>query len=160
MQTNTTWHFKNWGLWGWLETAAKLVAILGGFIALSQSQGGVEIGLNMRLLPTLLLVGMTLGTFVALVYRYHQREISSFGFAILNMLGHSAALLALLRVPEQNTGLLILGGMYVLGEIVKQVFLRKTGYAEAGATVATMVKVSQGVMAFYLLFTVLVLFFA
>lgn len=163
MQAKTStqgWHIANWGLWGWAETALKGIGIGAGILAFLNSTGRPDfvVGGNPELAAIILLVLLTLGTIVAFGLRIQQREIISIVFSVFNILGHIGLLVALLRIPDQNTLPIVFGVMYVLGELTKQRFLALTGYTEAGQNSRSMVNFSRGLMAFYLLFTALILF--
>lgn len=153
------WHTSEWGAWGWLETILKLVALAAGVIAFFQSNAAnpLVIGENPHLAALILLGLETLGAVGQLGIRFIQREIVSFAFAILNLLGHLGLLVALLRVPTDTTLFIIFGVFYALGQVVKVQFLRTSGYTEGGASSRGMVMVSWLMAAFYVAFVVLML---
>ena len=153
------WHIAEWGTWGWAETILKLVAIGAGILAFinSDATSAFVIGDNPHLAALILLALLTLGALGQLGIRFIQRETISFGFAILNLLGHLGLLVALLRIPDQPTLSLIFGGFYTLGQIVKIQFLRVTGYTEGGASTRGMVIVAAGMAVAYALFAILML---
>lgn len=153
------WHTSEWGAWGWLETILKLVALAAGVIAFFQSNAAnpLVIGDNPHLAALILLGLETLGAVVQLGIRYVQREVVSFVFAILNLLGHLGLLVALLRVPTDLTLFIIFGVFYVLGQLVKIQFLRTSGYTEGGASSRGMIMVSLVMAASYAVFVVLML---
>lgn len=88
------------------------------------------------------------------ILRIAQREVISVIYAILNLTGHVAMLIALLRTPQQQLPAIIFGLCYVIGELVKQRYLTVSGYTEVGATPGQMLNVSRGLMAMYLLFVI------
>lgn len=153
------WHTSEWGAWGWLETILKLVALAAGVIAFFQSDAAnpLVIGDNPYLAALILLGLETLGALAQVGIRFVQREVVSFVFAILNLLGHLGLLVALLRVPTDTTLFIIFGVFYVLGQLVKVQFLRTSGYTEGGATSRGMIMVSLVMAAFYAVFVVLML---
>jgi hypothetical protein len=159
MQQSQGWHSEAWGTWGIAETVLKLIGVGAGVLAFINSDGNaaLRIGDNPHLLALILLVLLTLGAVFQLVVRFGQKETISFGFAVLNLIGHVALVIALLRVPEQATLAVIFGGMYVLGQVVKLQFLRETGYTEGGATTSAMLRVTGAIAIMYVLFVVLML---
>ena len=76
---------------------------------------------------------------------------------MLNLLGHLAILIALLRVPDTNTLPILFGVFYLVGQITKLQFLRTSGYTEGGADERGMLRVAGAMTALYTLFVVLVL---
>lgn len=160
--TTQGWHTAEWGTWGWAETILKLIAIVFGILAFFQSNAAsglreLVIGGNPRLLAMLLLALLTLGAVVQLGARLMQQEIVSLIFAVLNLLGHAALLVALLRVPGDLTLGILFGVFYAVGGIVKVQFLRATSYTEAGASLQTMILVAWGMVAPYVLLVILLL---
>lgn len=153
------WHTSEWGAWGWLETILKLIALAAGVVAFVQSNAAspLVIGGNPHLAALILLGLETLGALGQLGIRYVQREIISFVFAILNLLGHLGLLVALLRVPSDLTLFIIFGVFYALGQLVKVQFLRVSGYTEGGSTTRGMVMVSLVMGASYIVFVLLML---
>jgi hypothetical protein len=153
------WHTAEWGTWGWAETILKLIAIGAGIFAGVGVLSGGEfmLGGNPRLAAVILLALLTLGAVLQVVIRYGQREIISLIFAVLNLLGHSGLLIALLRAPDQRTLPILFGVFYVLGQVVKLQFLRVSGYTEGGASTRGMLRVTGVMATLYTLFTILIL---
>ncbi len=161
MQTTTPnqgWHTAQWGTWGWLETIAKLVAIIAGFIAfLNRLPGTFMIGGNPHLAAVILLALLSVASIAQVALRLGQREIVSMVFAVLNLLGHLALLLAIVQVPHHRLWPVLFGTFYTLGQLIKIQFLRISGYTEGNADSAGMIRVA-GVMALlYALFAVFML---
>jgi hypothetical protein len=161
MQTTTPnqgWHTAQWGTWGWLETIAKLVAIIAGFIALLNRLPGTSmLGGNPHLAAVIILGLLTAASVAQVVVRLGQREIISMVFAVLNLLGHLALLLSIVQVPHHRLWPVLFGTFYVVGQLIKIQFLRISGYTEGGADTPSMVRV-VGVMALlYALFTAFML---
>lgn len=160
MQPTTStqgWHVANWGTLGWLETGVKAVGIVAGLLAFAASSGDFVLGGNPNLAAVIICALFCLVTLGALFMRIRQQEIVSLVYAIFNALGHFGMLIALLRVPADQTLPLIFGIAYIVGELVKQRFLAVSGYTEGGQTTAAMINLSRGVAAFYLIFVVLIL---
>ena len=153
------WHNAEWSTWGWIETILKLVGIAAGLLAFAQTpaSNGLVIGGNPRLLAVALLALMTLGLMATVFIRYVQRESLSFGFAIVNALGHLGLLIALLRVPPPMTLAVVFGLFFVLGQAAKLRFLSLTGYTEGGADLRQMKRVAAVVGLVYVAFTVFLL---
>ncbi len=160
MQKNTaqaaSWHNEAWGTWGYIETILKLVGIVAGVIAFTQTSGtnGLVIGGNPHLAAVALLALMTLGMIFTLFIRYTQKESLSFAFAVVNVVGHLALLIALLRVPSSMTLAVLFGLMFVLGSAAKIRFLGLSGYTEGGADLKQMKRVTAIVGFVYIAFTV------
>lgn len=158
-ESSKKWHVANWGLLGWLETVVKLVGIGAasvGFID-SLSADKFILGDNPHLAAVILLLVFMPGLVVLLYWRFVQKEIISMAYTVLNVLGHVALLLGLLRQPDQEIYAVIFGATYVIGELVKQRFLATTGYTEAGQSLKGMVNFSRFLTAVYLLLVILVL---
>jgi len=146
------WHVAEWGLWGWVETALKLIGIGAGILAFFNAQaasGGLRFGDNPELAAVIVTALLTLFTVGALGIRFIQREVISMAFAVAQFLGHAAVLVALLRLPEQTGLAIVFGVMFILGQIVKLVFLRATGYTEMGQTPQSMFNATVGLAVFY-----------
>ncbi len=153
------WHTAQWGTWGWLETIVKGVALLAGLIALLSPMAGAAfmIGGNPHLAALIILVLLTLAAIAQVAIRFRQQETISMGFAILNLIGHVALLIALAQGPHRRLWAVAFGALYVAGQLVKFQFLRVTGYTEGGADSANMQRVAGVIAVVYLLFTVLIL---
>lgn len=154
------WHVANWGTWGWIETGLKLVAIAAAFLAFftTNSDRPLVVGGNPELGAVILVGLMALLTLVALGLRIRQQEVISLIYATLNLLGHLALLIALLRTPlDWSLPPLIFAIFMVLGELAKQRFLSISGYTENGQTPSQMLMFSRGVMAMYLLVAIFIL---
>ncbi|MBK9124180.1 MAG: hypothetical protein IPM16_13830 [Chloroflexi bacterium] len=137
------WHVANWGLYGWIETALKGIALIIGLAAaLSTPDAPLMLDGHPRLLAVLLLIGLSLGTLVQVTFRVIQREVISILFAVLNTGGHFGLVLALLRDPALQIAPLLFCGFYLLGELAKQRFLRTTGYVEGGLDSAAIIRTS------------------
>ena len=154
------WHVAKWGTLGWLETAIKGIGILLAWIAFAGTLGAVGFTFrsNPHLAAVIVLIVLTLPTLLIPFVRFQQREVVSIFYALFNLTGHVALLLALLRVPGQRGLGIAFAVCYVIGELVKQRFLATTGYSEGGAKPAQMVMVSRVIMAVYIVFAVLLLF--
>ncbi|HVO41529.1 MAG TPA: hypothetical protein VMT34_02845, partial [Aggregatilineales bacterium] len=156
--SNQGWHTAQWGLWGWLETTAKCVALVFGFIdLLNPLPSAFMLGGNPHLAALIVLALLTLASIAQVAIRFRQRETISMGFALFNCLGHVALLIALAQVPHHRLWPVLFGAFYFVGQLVKIQFLRVTGYTENGANTPNMLR-AAGVMAgLYALFTVLML---
>ncbi|MBI1280857.1 MAG: hypothetical protein GC179_22225 [Anaerolineaceae bacterium] len=155
-QAAAGWHVSNWGFWGWLETAIKLVGIGAGYIAFFNSSGVTDltIGGSPRLAAVILVAVFTLAMIGVVFMRIMQKELISIGYSILNALGHIALLFALLRVPTQTTLPIIFAVAFILGELAKQRFLTISGYVEGGANTASMLMFSRVVAVTYLVLAI------
>lgn len=128
------WHVANWGLWGWIETALKLVTAGAGILAFltSPSDAPLQLSGNPEQMPILLIAGGLIGLTGMAIFRVMQREIISIAFAISLWLGHVAMLIALLRLHGASPYGIVFALFYILGELAKQRFLAGTGYTEGG----------------------------
>lgn len=152
------WHVRNWGTWGWLETAVKSVGIAAGlaaFTVAASSEVGQLTGFT-NIAAVGLLGLLTLFAAVALVLRVTQREIISLVYAIFNTLSHAGMLFYLVRGNESVTLPLIFSLAYVAGELVKQRFLVVTGYTENNLQTSQMLNFSRGLMIAFLILAALV----
>ena len=162
MQTTATdqkWHTAQWGTWGWLETIAKCVALIAGFIALLNPFAGsaFTLGGNPNLAALIVLALLTLASIAQVVIRFGQRETISMAFAILNLLGHVALLIAVAQVPHHRLWPILFGAFYVVGQLVKVQFLRVSGYTEGGANTPGMLRTAAVMAALYGLFALLMI---
>src|SRR5260221_6626320 len=126
MQTTTDqgWHTGKWGTWGWLETIAKCVALVAGIIALlNPLSGAFKLGGNPHLAAIIVLAVLTLFSIIQVTIRFRQRETISMGFAIFNLLGHVALLIALAQAPHHRLCPVLFGVFYVVGQLIKGQFL-------------------------------------
>lgn len=146
MMTSTRqgWHVTNWGLYGWIETALKGIALVIGIAAALSIPVDAPLALagHPRVLAVLLLLGLSLGTLVQLTFRVIQREVISVLFAVLNTAGHVGIVWALLRDPTIQIAPLLFCAFYLLGELAKQRFLRTTGYVEGPLDSASIIRTS------------------
>jgi len=125
------WHFYNWTLLGWLETAVKTIAL---FIAIRAFQFSLiapvwKIPSGIQMVQWILLIILSLGIFFAIFNRWQNKEITSMLFVLLNNMGHWGMLIALTK----NTGwnmLPVFSFMMMLGDLIKIIFLRQTRYTE------------------------------
>lgn len=163
MQTTTTqaqgWTVKNWGTWGWVETIVKVVAFIVGIIAFigSLSSSGFTVGGHPHLAAVILLGLLTLIGLGLMGFRFSQREIVSTAFAIASFVGHGALLLALLREPTLVTLPILFGVIFIVGQLVKYLFLQTTGFTEPGQTPRSMLIANTVLTVPYILLIVFLL---
>ena len=105
----------------------------------------------------LLLAFLTFIWTFTLTVRFQQREIISMIFGILNALGHAAVLIALLKMPLVTGMPIVFAIAYVIGEIIKRLFLTSTGYTESGRSASTMLMVSNVFIGVYVALLVFLL---
>lgn len=151
-------YIGSWGMWGWIETALKVIAAVFGIAAFAATSGAGElvIGGNPELLALLLMASLTTNPLISLGLRIAQKEIISIVFTVVSLLGHVALLIALARDPLNARGYgIAFGVFYVLGELAKMRFLQVSGYTEFGLNSGTMVMGVRAVVAVYALLTIL-----
>jgi len=127
----TGWHIHNWTFLGWVETIIKTIAIIIGILAFCLSFGSEEwfFPSGIRLVQLIILGILSLGIFFAIFNRWQNKEIISMFFVIFNNIGHWGMFLSLLR----GTGWFYLqyfALLMMLGDLVKILFLKQTGYTE------------------------------
>jgi hypothetical protein len=153
------WHVGQWGTLGWLETIAKIVGIIAAFIAFFQAitapdfrlGGSTELdAVTLTLLLTLVWTGV-------LITRFRQREIIAMIFGIFNALAHAALLIALLKPPVAIGLPIVFAIAYIVGELIKRVFLVQTGYTEGGRSASAMLMVSNVFIGVYVALLVFLL---
>jgi len=128
----------------------RVYCLLSPFAGSSFMLGG-----NPNLAALIVLALLTLASIAQVVIRFGQRETISMGFAVLNLLGHVALLIAVAQVPHHRLWPVLFGVFYVIGQLIKIQFLRVTGYTESGANTTGMLR-TAGVMAVvYALFAIL-----
>lgn len=150
------WHTAKWGTWGWLETIAKLVALVAAFISvLSPFVGSTFLIIgNPNLAAWIVLILLTLGSILQLTIRLRQQETISMIFAVLNFLGHVVLVIAVAQVPHHRVWPVLFGVFYVVGQLIKIQFLRTTGYTEDGADTPGMMRTAAIQAVLYGLFAV------
>jgi len=151
------WHVTDWGLLGWLETAVKLLGMGAAAAAFAASTGPVGLGPDLRSLAVIVLGGLTLLSLAAIYLRFLAGEAIAFAFAVGNALAHMAALASLVHASPALGWLTIFGTCFVVGEIVKQYFLRTTGYTELGRSNETIIRMARRILSAYLALTLLTL---
>jgi len=127
----TGWHIHNWTFLGWIETIIKSIAIIIGILAFYLSLDSQEwiIPSDIRLIQLVILGLLSLGIFFAIFNRWQNKEIISIIFVFFNNFGHWGMFLALLR----GAGWFYLpffALLMMLGDLVKILFLKQTGYTE------------------------------
>jgi hypothetical protein len=127
----TDWYIHDWTFLGWIETIIKTIAIIIGILAFYLSLDSQEwvIPSGIRLVQLIILGVLSLGIFFAIFNRWQNKEIISMIFVFFNNIGHWGMFLALLR----GTGwfyLTFFALLMMLGDLVKILFLKQTGYTE------------------------------
>ncbi|MDD2353359.1 MAG: hypothetical protein PHX56_07390 [Atribacterota bacterium] len=130
-KSSTDWYIHNWTFLGWVETIIKTIAIIIGILSfyLSFDSQDWVIPSGVQLVQLLVLGLLSLGIFFAIFNRWKNKEIISMFFVILNNIGHWGMFLSLLR----DTGWFYLpyfALLMMLGDLVKILFLKQTGYTE------------------------------
>ena len=151
------WHVTNWGPLGWLETGVKVLGMGACVAAFATSAGPLSLRPDVRSLAALVLTGLTVMTAAALFLRFQAREVIAFGFAVGNVLSHVAGLVSLPRASPAVGWLTLFGTCFVTGELIKQYFLRSTGYCEQGRSHEASVRPAGRIMGAYAVFTLLML---
>jgi hypothetical protein len=158
MQASTQgWHTEQWGTWGWIETGLKAIGLLAGVIGLVAALTSEARGSDPHVAGLILLVLLVLSALAQLGIRFMQRETISLLFAVANLIGHAALLIALLTSPNQSAWAVALGVFFVLGQLAKLQFLRLSGYTEGGADQNGMLRITGVVTLIYAAFTIFML---
>lgn len=120
----SAWHVARWPLLAWVETAIKVVGQVFGIMALISAFSGEGFALpgGVRLVQTIIMAILALGLTVAIADRIRYREIISMIFVIPNNFAHWGIVLALLAGQTQY--LAPFAALFLLGDIVKLVFIR------------------------------------
>ncbi len=147
-----------WGVWGWAETAVKGIGIIIGILAFlaTSSISTLMISGNPELGAVIVVSLFTLISLAIIGARFMQRELVSIVYAIANFIGHAAMLIALLRGVDPIYPILF-AIAFVVGEFVKQQFLRVSGFTESGQTTSSMVRFSLILAFIYALIVVFIL---
>lgn len=151
-QTNTGWHVKNWGTWGWLETVVKSIGIIAGLIAFTVTQPTNSVQLSLAAIVLSLLTLVTVG---ALTMRISQREVTSLVFSLANVLGHAGMLFYLVQTVDLNALPIVFALAFAIGDGIKLQFLAVTGYTEKGP--GTSRWFVGGLIVTYIIFSILVI---
>ena len=132
--TQKAWHIANWSPLAWLETAIKLVGLAAAVIALVNAlSGGVFTAPSgARLIQVIVQAVLALGLTAGIADRYKQREIIAMIFVLINNVGHWGMVYALLTTPGPGNLLLVFAGFLLLGDLVKLMWLRTSGYTQDG----------------------------
>jgi hypothetical protein len=153
-------YIGSWGMWGWIETALKVIAAVFGIAAFAATSNAGEliIGGNPELLALIVMAGLTTNPLISLPLRIGQKEIISIVFTVFSLLGHAGLLIALARDPLNARGYgIAFGVFYTMGELAKMRFLQVSGYTEFGLQSSSMVMGVRVVAAAYALLTILLL---
>jgi hypothetical protein len=155
----TGWHVKNWGVWGWVETAIKSIGIIAGWVAFANSLSAPDFMLvnNPRLAAMILLLLLALPLIGITFFRIYQREIITIIYTVCSLTAHWGMLFALLRTPDQRGIAIVFGVAFAIGELTKSQFLRTSGYTEGGLKTQNMMLGVYGLAAMYVLFAILML---
>lgn len=156
--TTRAWRISNWGLWGWIETGLKLIAVAIGIYALVSSAPASTdtLSAHPELGAVILLAVLSLFTVLVIGYRLNQGELISIAFAIANSLGHLSLFAALIRQPNLGALVLAFTVFMLLGDASKLIYLYRTGYTEGGRNTASMMRLVTNLMAVYVLLLVFI----
>lgn len=123
------WHISPWPPLAWLETAVKGVAQLIGIAVLFSAIGDhFRRPTGTRLAEVTLLAVLSLGLLAAIADRIADREIVAMAFVVPNIIAHWGVVIGLLTVPGPDGPVSAFFALMLLGEIVKLVFLRTSGF--------------------------------
>ncbi len=156
MQNTPRWHIKDWGIWGWIETAFKLVAVAIGvsmFFA-TQNATTLTIGGHPHLFSLIILALMTVVTVPQILSRFAMREVISLLFAFAYLVGHLSLLIGMLHAPTVISYPLGFGLLVILGDLVKTRFMATSNYSEAGFEAPTLTKIVYVVLGIYAAFVI------
>ena len=152
------WYVGSWGPLGAVETILKGAAFACAFVAFSVAAGsGWERPADAELAQTLLLALAELGLAIAISDRVMEREITAMVFVVVNNLAHIAIVAALLGERDVGGYVVAFAALMLAGELVKIVFLRRTGFTVRGHAPALLVAGTAGYAALYAAVLVLAL---
>jgi MFS superfamily sulfate permease-like transporter len=124
-----TWHVGDWGLLGWTETALKGAGALVGIGALLAAlDRGPDAASGARLAGVVVLAVLSLGLVAGIADRLREREAVGFAFILAMVAGHLAMTVALARDESAGGALAAFAALMLAGDLVKLVFLRRTGF--------------------------------
>ncbi len=153
------WHYADWSPLGWLETVIKAVAFIIAFIALvnALTGGTAAAPVGWEWVIVILLGLLALGLTAAIVERYNQREIFAMGFVLVNVVAHWGMVYSLLTVPGPGGLFLLFVSLMLIGDVVKLVWLRVSGYSQVGVPASVMYGLTGFYAAGYLILVLLTL---
>jgi hypothetical protein len=123
------WHVGDWSPLGWIETGLKAGAILVGIAALlTAAERPIHAAGGARLAQEIILAVMSLGLLAAIADRLVEREAVAMVFVLFNNVGHWCMTIAVARDPDVGGYLLAFAGLMLAGDLVKLVWLARSGY--------------------------------
>jgi hypothetical protein len=123
------WRVADPGPLGWAETALKAGAIGVGIAALlAATARPIDAAEGARLAQEIVLAVLSLGLLAAIADRLVEREGIAMAFVLLNDAGHWCMTVAVARDPEVGAYLVAFSALMLAGDLVKLVWLARTGY--------------------------------
>jgi hypothetical protein len=123
------WHVADPGPLGWVETALKAGAIGVGIAALlTATARPIDAAEGARLAQEIVLALLSLGLLAAIADRLVEREGIAMAFVLLNNAGHWCMTIAVARDPDVGGYLVAFSSLMLGGDLVKLVWLVRTGY--------------------------------
>lgn len=151
------WYWGRWGPLGAAETAVKLGALMVAIAAAVDLAGEPSAVDAARQWGVLVLLGIaTFGLVGAIADRVIEREITAMIFVVVNVIGHVAAILAVLHAEWPRTAIGVFAVLMTTGELIKLRFLRTTGFRVRDISPRTVVALTTGYAALYAVIAVLV----
>ena len=149
METVQGWHFKNWGVLGWIETVFKVAAIAAGVVLFITTSGNLTLGGHPHLFSVIILALLTLLILTQINLRLQLKDITAMAFAVAYLIGHVCLLIGMLRAPDSVSYPLAFGVLVLMGDAVKVRFLTHTRYSEAGVGTSGLLKLISVIMGLY-----------
>lgn len=123
------WRVGRWGPLGWLETVLKAGGVGVGIAALLTATGrAADAAGGVRLAQVIVLGLLSAGLVAAVADRLADREVVGIAFVPLMIAGHVCMTVALARDPDLGGPLLAFCALMLAGDLVKLVFLARTGF--------------------------------
>ncbi len=123
------WHLGDYGPLGWAETAVKTAAFVCAYLAFGHALSrSLHSPAGFRLVELALLGVAELGLVAAIGDRLVEREITAMVFVVFNNAAHLGMLYAVLAIPGPGLLLSLFCALMVVGESIKLVWLRTTGF--------------------------------
>lgn len=144
------WHVGRWGALGWVETALKTAAIIAAVAGVATLNARTGDGGAWRMIAIVAMAIATLGIVAAVADRLIEREIIAMVFVPFNLVGHLAAVALAFALPGGRGALVAYCALMALGDIVKMVFLHRTGFTVRGASTRAILALVFGFVVLYL----------
>ncbi len=128
------WHVSNWDRLGWIETALKILAFIFAYQMLYETlkQSNFALPQGHYIVIWIIQIVLSMGLIAAIFDRYQNKEMFSMIFVVLNNFAHWSIVIVLGNPTIQSNTLILFFTLMLLGDLVKIIFLKTSGYSVVG----------------------------